>query len=287
MSYVGRVQKAVDFIEDNLRNPLDLLDVAKEAAFSPYHFHRIFSLTVGETIKDYIRKRRLTEAALELRDTERRILDIAIDYQFESQESFGRAFKKMFEETPGKYRSLQNHPKMFEKRKLTEEAIMHRAQGIEVNSNIVTKKNFWVVGLEYKGPQKFQGDLWDKFIPRMKEVKNRIDGETSFGVCYATKEMTKKDELSYMAALPVSIVEDVPEGMTAREVIGGEYVVVIHKGSIEKIGDTIDFAYGTWLPRSGYDPDDRADLELYDARFKAEADDSEFDFLIPIKKRES
>ncbi|UYO99245.1 helix-turn-helix transcriptional regulator [Oceanotoga sp. DSM 15011] len=69
-----------------------------------YHFHRIFNELTGETLKSYIRKRRLTEASKDLLNCNNSIIDIAFDYGFESQESFTRAFKKVFKVTPGKYR---------------------------------------------------------------------------------------------------------------------------------------------------------------------------------------
>jgi AraC family transcriptional regulator len=283
MSYVVRIQNAIDYIEENLLEELQLIHIAKQANFSPYHFHRIFSATVGETIKTYIRKRRLTEAAYELRRDESRIIDIAIKYQYESQESFTRAFKKMFNVPPGDYRNLSTFPAHFEKSKLSEEAIMHRAYGIEVKANIVSMETFWVVGLEYVGPVTFQGDLWDQFIPRMKEIKNATGKGVSYGVCYATPDMCQEGEVSYMASLPVTKAEDVPDGMVARKVDGGNFAVITHKGAISKISDTIDFVYNSWLPKSGYEVDDRADLELYDNRFMGEDDASEFDLLIPIK----
>jgi len=287
MSYVGRVQIAVNFIEGNLRESISLPDVGKAAAFSPYHFHKIFSLTVGEGIKNYIRKRRLTEAAYELRDSDRRILDIALDYQFESQESFSRAFKKLFLINPGGYRDLTKFPKFYEKKKLTEEAIMHHAIGIEVKAGIIKKDSFWVIGMEYKGSKEHRGEipkLWESFDKRAHEIPNRDGTKISYGVCFATPSMLQKDEMSYLASVPVSNPKNIPEGMVAREVKGGEFVVVTHRGGISKISTTIDFIYGSWLPKSGFDPDDRADLELYDERFKFNSDECEFDILVPIKK---
>lgn len=287
MSYVERVQRSVDFIEQNLREDITLDGIANAAAFSPYHFHRVFSLTVGETIKNYIRKRRLTEAAYELRDSNRRILDIAFEYRFESQESFSRAFKKLFSVSPAIYRSLTKYPKFYEKKVLTEEGIMHRAKGIEVKSEIINKETFWVVGMEYRGSKEHHGEipkLWGKFDGRSKEISNRQGKVVSYGVCFSTPSMLQKDEFYYMASVPVTSSDDVPEGMVAKEIKGGDFVVITHKGPISKISDTLDYVYGSWLPKSGFDPDDRANLELYDQRFKFEDPESEFDILVPIKK---
>lgn len=287
MTYVTRVQRAVDFIEGNLREDIQLRQIASTAAFSPFHFHRIFKLTVGETLKSYIRRRRLTEAARELRASDHGVLRLALDYQFESQASFTRAFKKMFELTPGNYRRANTIPRFREKQALTKETIMHRAHGIEIDSTIATKESFWIVGLEYVGSKQHGaaiGALWQRFDMRSKEVSNRVDGTTSFGACFSTPSMMQNDEFSYVAGVPVSEAADVPEGMVAREVKGGDYVLVTHTGAITNVESTFDFIYGAWLPKSGYDPADRPSLELYDERFKFNADDSAFDILVPIRK---
>lgn len=98
------MQRALQYIEINLKSELSLETVASSAATSKYHFHRLFQAYTGMTLASYIRKRRLSNAASELLTTDRRILDIALDYEFESQEAFTRAFKKMFHMTPGEYR---------------------------------------------------------------------------------------------------------------------------------------------------------------------------------------
>lgn len=99
-------QYVLQFIEQHLTSELSLDGVAEHMAISKYHFHRLFHSFVGSPFASYVRKRRLSNAASELLTTKRRILDIALDYQFESQEAFTRAFKKMFQMTPGQYRSF-------------------------------------------------------------------------------------------------------------------------------------------------------------------------------------
>ncbi|HNW32031.1 MAG TPA: AraC family transcriptional regulator, partial [Caldisericia bacterium] len=92
IDYIDKMQDAIDFMEAKLKEDIRLNDVAFEVGFSSFHFHRIFLANVGETVTEYMRKRRLSEAARELMETDHRILDIAVDYQFESQEAFTRAF---------------------------------------------------------------------------------------------------------------------------------------------------------------------------------------------------
>jgi AraC family transcriptional regulator len=106
MNSYERVQAAVDYIEAHLTDRISLDRVAETACFSLPHFYRIFHALVGHSLKEYIRKRRLSEAAVRLRQTSESVIQIGFDYQFGSQESFTRAFQSMFSLTPGRYRRV-------------------------------------------------------------------------------------------------------------------------------------------------------------------------------------
>lgn len=102
-----RIQNAVHFIEEHLQNDLNITDIAAKSCFSPFHFQRLFQAISGFSVYQYIRNRRLSEAALLLEKTDRSILDIAIDFGYGSQEAFGRAFSQYFGITPAKYRKAK------------------------------------------------------------------------------------------------------------------------------------------------------------------------------------
>ena len=91
--YYKWVHEAILHIEANLGEEVNLPGVAEQAGYSVFHFGRIFQGVTGETVMDYVRKRRLTEAARALVHTDRRILDIALDWQYDSHEAFTRAFQ--------------------------------------------------------------------------------------------------------------------------------------------------------------------------------------------------
>jgi AraC-like DNA-binding protein len=105
MSYIPNVLRAVDYMERNLTCPISVSDVASEAAYSTFHFVRLFKALTGYTPGSYLRRRRLTEAAGELAGGRKRIIEIALDYQFQSQEAFTRAFKDCFGINPGVFRN--------------------------------------------------------------------------------------------------------------------------------------------------------------------------------------
>ena len=93
MNYLKQVQKGIDYIKANLDFDLALAQVAQEAGISQWHFQRIFKALTNETLKTYIRSRRLANALDKLHLTQNKIIDIALCAGYESQESFTRAFK--------------------------------------------------------------------------------------------------------------------------------------------------------------------------------------------------
>lgn len=104
MRYDAVIQQTIEWIEAHLDADISTDEIIHVSGFSQYHFHRIFKESVGLSVTEYIRMRRLTNAANLLLHSDERILDIALLYQFESQESFTRAFKKLYHLPPGQYR---------------------------------------------------------------------------------------------------------------------------------------------------------------------------------------
>lgn len=104
MTHSKEIQTAINYIETNLCEELSLDEIANVVGFSKFYFHRTFQNEIGIPIYDYIRKRRLASAASLLLTTNISILDIAINFRFESQEAFTRAFKSIYKLPPGRYR---------------------------------------------------------------------------------------------------------------------------------------------------------------------------------------
>ena len=100
------IHQTINWLEMKLEEPVRNEEVVQVTGYSFYHFHRLFQQKVGMSLHEYVRNRRLTLAAQRLIYTDERILDLALTYQFESQEAFTRAFRKVHGLPPGKYRML-------------------------------------------------------------------------------------------------------------------------------------------------------------------------------------
>ena len=102
--YSEGINRAIQFVENNLDRKILLKDIAREALLSEYHFHRIFKSFTGETIKDFQQRLKIERAAIRLKHSKDAIGQIAFDNGYENHETFTRAFKKYFQLTPQEYR---------------------------------------------------------------------------------------------------------------------------------------------------------------------------------------
>lgn len=103
------LQKALIYIERNLENRITLKNLAIESGYSEYHFHRLFQSALGETVMEYIRRKRIFHAAQDLLNMDSTIMDIALKNGFESYDVFTRAFKRFLGVTPSRYRKINSH----------------------------------------------------------------------------------------------------------------------------------------------------------------------------------
>ena len=130
--------------------------------------------------------------------------------------------------------------------------------------------------------------LWQDFMSRHKEIKNRVDsGFYSMQVYpfgFKVEEFTRETEFERWAAVEVTDFDTVPEGMQTKTIAGGLYAVFTHVGPVKEFVETSNFIYGTWLPQSGYKLDERAHFErLGEKYYGPEHPESEEDIWLPIQ----
>lgn len=291
MDYIAKVERAIEFIESKLSSSPDLSAIAQEACLSRYHFHRIFLALTGETPGEYIRKRRLTEAADKLLRTDDDLLDIALNTGFETQQSFSRAFSQHFGISPGRYRKRGKGIYLFERKSITTERLKH-LKNITMEPIIKNVEGFRVIGMSTKTTLKNNviPQLWERFMPRHEEIKQRIKPESFFEVCIAREgfsldDFNEETEFEELAGVAVSETAEIPEGMKSADIPSGKYAVFTHKGPFMELSKTYDYIWGTWIPRSGMEVDMRSDFEQYDMNrmFGPDHPESEVDIYIPLK----
>lgn len=284
-----RFFKSIDFIEQHLYDKISVHEVAAASHYSTYHFSRIFKALVGDTPKEYLRKRRLTVAAKRLLSEDIGILELALDCQFDSQEAFTRSFKALFNITPAQYRK-QNDPFRLLYKDQFSPHMLHLLQNeLSMVPEIITRPAVKLVGIaqQYDSADLSLPKLWSAFRPFRDKIKNRI-GDESFGIYEAYEEHGDDGEdvtFSYVCTAPVANFDDVPEGMTTRELPEQMYAKFVHRGSITTLDQTLKYIWGSWLPKSDFDYVERPDFELYPPNYNVADPKAEMALHIPIQPK--
>jgi len=203
MDYYSSIQKSVDFIEANLKQDIDILAVVEKSHFSVTHFYRIFQGMVGDSVKNYIQKRRLSNIAIELVTSNRRLIDVAFEYGYNSQEVFTRAFTKAFSITPGKYRAQKNKIVLYKKINVYERMLANSGKSIFIEPQIILDKEYKLVGMKglVNPGSKRITNLWNTFFSMKSEVKNITTSDYVLGICEYMPNITDESEFSYFAGV--------------------------------------------------------------------------------------
>lgn len=267
-THVTRIEKTLDFIEQSLKSPLSLDQIADEACYSKYHLIRLFNEVLGETVMDYIRKRRISASTKELIGTNDSILSIALHYQFESQEAYTRSFQQVLGMPPGKYRRRGNRHQVGYERYTLSPTNIKDLENFSMEPRIVEVAERKLVGMktETRLIDNQIPRLWQTFMPQRSTIKNSL--LTGFFAVHERdlavnfENFTPSTLYTSWAAIEVSAQEQIPEGMEARTLSAGLYAIFIHKGPTQNFKPTMDFIYGQWLPASPYELDERDQFEI-------------------------
>lgn len=107
--YTNRINRVFEFIDENLESDLSLAAISEIAFFSPFHFHRVFKFTTGETLNEYVTRRRIEKSALDLLHRKIKTTEIAHKFGLSDNSSFSRAFKKYYAISPTEFRKQNPH----------------------------------------------------------------------------------------------------------------------------------------------------------------------------------
>lgn len=289
------VLRSLDAIEQSLTRPIALHALARRAGFSLWHFHRIFAEHTGETLGSYLRKRRLTAAAGQLAGTERGVLDIALEYQFESHEAFTRAFKAAFHSTPSQFRRTGQLAWLRTRPELTPSRFHALPRQTSMKPTILELPALHLLGLSVRfvPPMSPGADnlnvipqLYERFCPLLDTLPPMQDKFIYGAARYpADKDRRQPDEREYLASINVGPRVKAKSPLELWSIPAGTYACFTHRGPVTKLGETLNYAFGTWLPRSKYVHADGPNLDRQDERFGDGGADSEFDFLMPIRPK--
>ncbi len=252
INLVECILQSIGYIEEHLHEPVTVSDMADSAGYSVFHFIRSFNQVVQHTPYDYLMRRRLTKAASDLVSSNRRIIDIALDYCIGSQESFTRLFRKMFGQTPGQCRAAGKVPWWRTFQAKTFEDLCFSSQFDPVNTVLTEMATIRLIGLmrRFEEGLNSRNDLRTALaadiLKNMKPLTNSeqfeiwsgIHPEQTEGYCFLGYLNSEVEKYS---------------SMLVEQTINGGWVVKVDINQGEEVC-AVRFLLSSWIPNRELQP---------------------------------
>ncbi len=281
MEWLDRLNSALSYIEDNLGSPPDYEALSRIACCSSYHFQRMFAYLADMPLSEYIRRRRMSLAAVELLSGEK-VVDVALKYGYSSPTAFNRAFQSVHGCPPSAVRAPGAQVKSFPpiSFKITVKGVeemnfrIERREaftivGVSVPLERELEKNFQVI------PQKWAQAGADGTIGRLAA---RMSGEPK-GVLGVSSFDPKTGTGRYYIAVAS---EDDSGGLEKFTVPAAQWAVFPGSGSNESIQELEKRIFTEWLPTSGYEYGEAPDIEVY---ISPDPQNAVYEVWVPVVKK--
>ena len=282
MEWIERLNEALSYLEGQLKEEIDLDKAAQIACCSTYHFQRMFGYMAGMSLSEYVRRRRMSLAAVDLQAPEAKIVDVALQYGYASPTAFNRAFQ-----------AVHGHPPS----RIKEGGVLLKSQqpirftitvkGVEeMNYRIEKKDAFQIVGIAQplckdmernfeEVPKLWQKAAMDGSIPRLLSLMDgKPEGILGVSACYEQENWT------YFIAVSSSREGD--DSLTAYTVPACTWAIFTGEGECPKAIQELELRIiSEWLPSSGYEYDNGPDVEVY---LNDDPQKAKFEVWIPVKR---
>lgn len=283
MEWIERLNSAVNYIEEHLADEIDYEQAARIAYCSTYHFQRMFAYMANQPLSEYIRRRRMSLAAVDLQNGVGNVLNIAIKYGYDSPTAFNRAFKNVHDINPSEAKllgvSLKAFPPISFKISIKGEAAM--------NYKIIKKDAFRIIGVveplskDMEESMRTVPKMWlksveDGSVNRLCQmIKDEHQGLLGVSACYGD------DTWQYY----IAVATDAPLYPPFSEFIvpAATWAVFDGAGPMPQAIQELQKAIVTdWLPSSGYEYTNVPDIEVY---FNADPQNTKFEVWLPVIKK--
>lgn len=288
MKHLPEIYRAVECIEQHLKEPIRISDAADEAGFSLYHFTRIFNSVTGHSPYDYLMRRRLSESAKELARSNRKIIDIALDYQFNSPETFSRAFRKMFGILPNQVKREGTLSDLVLRSAIRYEYLEYIHQGEFPHPQWVERPALHLAGTVCPGDRKtIPLGIWEEILRQFPATGQSLSG------CYYSVDFNTLHWSAHgyrFCGVEVDSLTSIPPLLLGKSFPAQQYVKFVHKGRPCDLEKTFEYIYQTWFPRSGKALPSPVALESYNPFQTPQGKPDVIrgcDILIPMNCRET
>ncbi len=286
-----RIEKALEYIHQHLDEPINVAQLAEKSSWSRWQFQRVFGVATGLTVAQYVRELRLSKAAELLLNTPTKHIDVAIACGFESEISFSRAFKQMFQCSPREYRQRGKRvglrtplkhciakrnwqrPTEFTQIRIESRPAFH-----------LMGHNDWILGPFSKTPNfSYQvPKVWRDFATKYPEHVSELI-KSPMGVIDTREREGRPEELLYWAGYPI----EETSGEHILTIPEQEYAVIPVQGEVSALESAIEWFFFHWLPESNYCNIPGFELEVYSPNYKPDCKNSYMEYWLPIEPRKN
>jgi len=293
--YTHRLSRVFSFIEKNLDADLSLKIVAARAHFSEYHFHRVFKFVTGETLNEYVTRKRIERAALDLVHRKNTIKTTAFKFGFSSMSSFSKTFKKIYGISPKEFQ-FQN-PNKFSKIRQLESKIGQAYPDIEKYICIINNIKNWIImkaDIQIKefsdlnlacvsctGPQNL-GLAYQKIL-LWATPKNLMSEDSKMVTIYHDSfKVTEPDKIRMSACLLLEKPTETSHQIHEKNIERGKYIVGHFRIKMNEFEKSWTGLF-IWMNENGYQKADKDPFEIYYNNPNEHPDKKAIvDFCIPI-----
>lgn len=289
MDWLKGMNDVLEFIEDNLSQPIQYESLSKILGCSVYEFSRIFSFMAGMPVSEYIRRRRLSQAVFDIQNGREKIIDIALKYGYESPTAFTRAFKELHGTTPMSARRLgvvlKTYPPI---------SFVLTIKGVEqMKFRIEKRECFQIMGLsDYESSECLPGDgltpLWRNFMDHYNAILWN-NGESFYTAPFwqvAAYQFESQNGLT-KAIIGAEFKDKNPAGLTVETIPAAEWVVftINSRTGFDNVEKAYTRILTEWFPQSQYSRDTSVPhLEVFPGG-NADSPDYEWEIWVPVKNR--
>lgn len=281
MEWIERLNQAINYMEKHLTDQVDYEELGRIAGCSSYHFQRMFSYMAGMPLSEYVRKRKMSLAAVDLQGKEAKIIDVAEKYGYSSPTAFNRAFQAIHGIAPSAVKaegvSVKSFPPI---------AFKITIKGAEeMNYRIETKESFRIVGVSVPLekeieknftviPSKWQEVSTNGTLPKLIQM---MDAEP-MGVLGIS---TCNEEEPWRYYIAVATTKEKGE-FEEYTVPAATWAIFPGSGTNQSIQELEKRIVTEWLPTSGYEYANAPDIEVY---INPDPEDAKYEVWIPVTKK--
>lgn len=236
------LHKLMEYISVNLDQNITLDELSRVAGYSKFHLGRIFEAQVGMTLGQYIRLQKLESGMMKIVMTDKGILDIALDSGYGSHASFTKQFKKLFGVSPGAF---------------VECSKKKRVNMMNQNKQLITPEFLEIrncpdynIGYIRKTGNYFRSapEAWNELARVLSGIGKGLGDFERFGISHDNphEDDVQESQMRFDACINLQGISE-KISLTQARILGGSHAVFVHRGPLERLGESFHYIYGYWI----------------------------------------